>query len=70
VMGTIFFGDLGGSSFKGAFLGVIPYLVAVYVAAAALCLALPSWAVDEDTALDAEDEDGTAAVPVPADVAA
>jgi predicted MFS family arabinose efflux permease len=57
VMGTIFFGDLGGGSFKGAFLGVLPYLVAVYVAAAALCLALPARAVDEDAALEAEDDE-------------
>jgi EmrB/QacA subfamily drug resistance transporter len=70
VMGTIFFGDLDGGSFKGAFLGVTPYLVAVYVVAAALCLALPSRAVDEDAALEAEDEDGPATVPVREDVAA
>jgi MFS family permease len=63
VMGTIFFGDLAGGSFKGAFLGVIPYLVAVYLAAAVLCLALPSRAVDDDTVLEAEDEDVPAAVP-------
>jgi MFS family permease len=62
VMGTIFFGDLARGSFKGAFLGVVPYLVAVYVAAAVLCLALPSRAVDEDAALAAEDDESPAAV--------
>jgi hypothetical protein len=44
--------------------------VAVYVVAAALCLALPSRAVDEDAALEAEDEDGPATVPVREGVAA
>jgi hypothetical protein len=69
-MGTIFFGDLRGGSFKGAFLGVTPYLVAVYLVAAALCLALPSRAIDEDAALEAEDEDGPAAHRAPEGVAA
>jgi MFS family permease len=57
VMGTIFFGDLAGGSFKAAYLGVTPYLVAVFVVAAALCLALPATAVAEDAALEAEDDD-------------
>jgi MFS family permease len=70
VMGTIFFGDLEGGTFKGAFLGVAPYLVAVYVVAALLCLALPARAVDEDAALEAEDEDVPAARPVRQGVAA
>jgi EmrB/QacA subfamily drug resistance transporter len=70
VMGTIFFGDLHGSSFKAAFLGVTPYLVAVYVAAALLCLALPARAVDEDVALEAEDEDVLGPYPVREGVAA
>jgi sugar phosphate permease len=70
VMGAIFFGDLAGGSFKGAFLGVTPYLVAVYAAAAVLCLALPPRAVDEDAALEAEDDDGPATYPVQEGVAA
>jgi EmrB/QacA subfamily drug resistance transporter len=64
VMGTIFFGDLAGGSLKSAYLGTTPYLVAVFLAAGALCLALPATAVDEDTVLEAEDEDGPAAVPL------
>jgi MFS family permease len=56
VMGTIFFGALDGGSFKAAYLDVTPCLVAVFLVAAALCLALPATAVDEETAVDAEDE--------------
>jgi hypothetical protein len=71
VMGTIFFGDLHGSSFRDAFLGVTPYLVAVYVVAALLCLALPARAVDEDAALEAsEGDDVPAAYPIHEGVAA
>ena len=61
VMGTIFFGDLAGGSFKAAYLGVTPYLVAVFLVAAVLCLALPATAVDEDAALEAEDDDDPSA---------
>ena len=57
VMGTIFFGALDGGSFKAAYLDVTPYLVAVFLVAAALCLALPATAVDEDAALEAEDDE-------------
>jgi MFS family permease len=57
VMGTIFFGDLHGGSFKAAYLGTTPYLVVVFLVAGVLCLALPATAVAEDAALEAEDED-------------
>ena len=56
-MGTIFFGALGGGSFRAAYIHTSPYLVAVFLVAGALCLALPTRAVGEDAALDAEDED-------------
>jgi len=42
----------------------------VYVAAALLCLALPARAVDEDAALEAEDEGVPAAYPIRDGVAA
>ena len=60
-LGRIFFGDLAGGSFRAAYLGVTPYLVAVFLVAAALCLALPATAVDEDAALEAEDDDDPSA---------
>ncbi len=56
VMGTIFFGDLAGGSFRGAFINTVPYLIGVFLVAGALCLCLPSTAVSEDAALEAEDE--------------
>ncbi len=55
-MGAIFFGDLGRGSFRGAFEHTVPYLVGTLLVAGVLCLALPQRAVDEDAALDAEDE--------------
>ena len=59
-----------GGSFKAAYLGVTPYLVAVFLVAAALCLALPATALDEDTALEAEDDEVTAAYELREGVAA
>ena len=57
-MGTIFFGALaGGGSFRDAYIHTSPYLVVVFLVAGALCLGLPTRAVGEDAALDAEDED-------------
>jgi MFS family permease len=55
-MGTIFFADLGAHSARAAFIHTSPYLVAVFLIAAALCLALPPTAVSEDAGLEAEDE--------------
>ncbi len=70
VMGTIFFGRLDGGSFKAAYLGTTPYLVAVFVVAGVLCLALPPTAVDEDAALEAEDDDTPVAHPLQEGIAA
>ncbi len=70
VMGTIFFGALDRGSFKAAYLATTPYLVAVFVVAAVLCLALPATAVGEEAALDAEDEDRPVAHPLHEGIAA
>jgi EmrB/QacA subfamily drug resistance transporter len=67
VMGTVFFGALGAGNYRAAFEQTVPYLMATFAVAALLCLALPQHAVDEDAALEAEDEDGE---PRPLDVAA
>ena len=70
VMGTIFFGAVDRGSFKAAYLATTPYLVAVFVVAAVLCLALPATAVGEEAALDAEDEDRPVARPLHEGIAA
>ena len=69
-IGTVFFGFLDGGSFKAAYLGTTPYLVAVFVVAAGLCLALPATAVDEEAALEAEDDDGAVVSPLHEGIAA
>jgi EmrB/QacA subfamily drug resistance transporter len=62
VMGTIFFGALGPGEFKAAFEHTAPYLMATFALAGVLCLVLPDRAVDEDAALEAEDDDEEADV--------
>jgi EmrB/QacA subfamily drug resistance transporter len=67
VMGTVFFGALGAGDYRAAFEHTVPYLMATFAVAALLCLALPQHAVDEDAALEAQDDEGE---PRPLDVAA
>jgi EmrB/QacA subfamily drug resistance transporter len=60
VMGTIFFGALGPGEFRAAFEHTVPYLMATFALAGVLCLVLPDRAVDEEAALEAEDEEPAA----------
>ncbi len=57
VMGSIFFGALGRGEYRAAFEHTAPYLMATFLLAGVLCLALPARAVDEDALLEAEDEE-------------
>jgi EmrB/QacA subfamily drug resistance transporter len=58
VIGTVFFGYLNGHSFEAAFRHSVPYVVAAFVASAALSLVLPQTAVADEyaepTSTDAE----------------
>ena len=57
VMGTVFFGAPGAGDYRAAFEQTVPYLMVTFAVAALLCLALPQHAVDEEAALEAEDEE-------------
>jgi len=48
VVGTAFFGDLGGHSFATAFTHTAPYAAVAFLACAALSLVLPKTAVADD----------------------